>query len=1019
MRDKNFPLKKIPNDAETGVPTTVDLENNSSQKKYTVNQSNNKGLVISKPLCLLMGIGALLLAILVGLVVFFLVPQYCNGEKPPEALTHVQTSSDNVKVESKADDDDDDIDERLPRSIEPRHYEIKILPDLRNFTTEGSITMTLQVLQTTDEIQFHLQGIEISQESVRITSTGDTPDNIEITNQEYLPGDKYRIKLNQNLASDGIYELYAEYTGRLGEHLQGFYGIHYNDANGRERTMASTQFSPVEARKAFPCFDEPSFKSTFKIILARPSDMSTLSNMPLLTSTPIEQPTNKSKKSIATNDGWYWDEYQTTPKMSTYLVAFMVHDLKPYETPEGPMKFWSRDQLVPFAAYAARIGPKILRYFEGYFNSKFPLEKIDVVAVPSFGFSAMENWGLITFRESSLLYDSNSSTVEDISNIAKVFAHELAHQWFGNLVTPRYWNDLWLKEGFANYMAFLGVNEVEPSWKFPEEFVLTYTEAALQNDALESSRPLSFDEAKNSRQIRELFDGISYSKGAAIVRMMNHFLGESTFRQGLVNYLKKYQYSNADRSDLFASFTEEAHKNEVLQPDENVETIMETWTKTAGLPVINVQPDYDRGVLQLTQKRFYYSGKADEDTAWWVPISFATNASGAPDFNDTSPKFWMRGERAIAVEVNVTRHDWYLLNLEQTGYFIVNYDADNWRKLAGDIMKMPPLVRAQLISDSMDLARAGLLVYDVPLMMIANMAIQDDNIMYIPTKVTFAKLKYLSDILSDTPAFGLFEHYHKNIFQETYKRVTLDDRVHEHLTRKIRMTVLEWSCRSPDSRCTHLAKTSFRNWIVRGKNVESNLRSIVYCTAIREGGEIEWDFAYKKYLESTSASEKDAILDALGCTSLKWLLSRYLDKLLSDRSITIQDADRLFNSVVENKVGTQIAFDFLRKNWNAIIKHHGNGFNIVSKMILKLGDHLSTEFQLSELIRFRDGTKDKLTTGSFAIAIDKVKANVEWMRKNYQPVKEWLENNRDLRSTVIERLKYESYLQSQGAARGA
>ncbi|CAG9836941.1 unnamed protein product [Diabrotica balteata] len=825
-----------------------------------------------------MAIGALLLAILVGLIVFFLVPRDCHATKSPQALTHQPQSASVLNINSRGSNNNNNVDtkaettiepkvtkveveQRLPRSIEPTHYRLRILPHFQNSTTEGSVTMTLNVLEETNEIIFNVRSISIDEHSVSVRSTKPDSSLLEIKEQLYYEKEKYKIVLKEHLRKNEEYQLDVNFDGKLSGHLKGFYRIKYYDQIHRQRLIASTQFSPVDARSAFPCFDEPSFKANFQITIGRPTDMMSLSNMPLATTTLFS--TNNSEQ-------WSWDEYPETPKMSTYLVAFMVMDFVKGAGDDQLMQFWARPQIAGNAAYAAEIGPKILRFYENYFGIKFPLSKIDIVAVPEFGFSAMENWGLITFREDVLLYDPLSSTNEDKRTTATVLAHELAHQWFGNLVTPVFWNDLWLKEGFSNFLVYSGVNYAEPRWMFAEEFMLSENLIAMNEDALQTSRPISFDNIQNTIQIRQLFDPITYRKGAAIVNMISNFLGEETFKTGLTNFLTKYSYKNADRNDLFASLTEEAHKR---------------------------------------QKRFLYRMK-DEKSNYWVPLSFTTSVQ--PNYTDTFPKFWLKGEYETVQNVNLSDIKWYLLNLNQTGYFVVNYDERNWMSLVEAIMEVPTSIRAQLISDSMDLARANIISYDIPLRMIARMAIRDNDIMFVPTAIAFEKLKYLSDILSSTPAFGFFEH-HKAVY------------------------------------CYWVEFTVFLH-LEQLYGVEPNLQQIVYCTALREGGQIEWDFAYKKYIEITSPTEKNTLLDALGCTRHTWLLSS-----------------------------------------------HGDGFNVIAKMVKALGPQMNTEFQLSELIRFRDSIHSNSSSASEAIdsTIETVRGNVEWMQKNYHQVEQWLRKNKN------------------------
>ncbi|XP_050293871.1 aminopeptidase N-like isoform X2 [Anthonomus grandis grandis] len=973
-----------------GVPTNADLENNSHQKKYTVNQPAGKNLIISKPLCTLMAIGALLLAILAGLVVFFLVPRGCDGINSSRSVASL-TQKEDIRMSAN------EVDERLPRSIKPLKYTIQIYPDFQNSTTEGRESIVLQPIEDTNTIIFHADEIDIDKDSVKVVKAPNSTAEVPVTHQHYMEGERYKIVLGDQLVKGNDYVLSLNFKGKLNDQLQGFYRCQYPDTMGEIRYAASTQFSPTDARKAFPCFDDPSFKAKFKIRLARPANMTSLSNMPL-ESTEVVQ---------SVNGTWFWDSYAETPEMSTYLVAFIISDLVKLHSSDSLISIWARREFLTQTDYAGKIAPNILKYFENYFRMTFPLPKIDIVAVPEFGFNAMENWGLITFRENSLLFDNYSSTVEDKRSIATILSHEIAHQWFGNLVTPKWWNDLWLKEGFATYLEYLGVNHVEPSWNILDEFLPGEVERAMALDSLTSSRPISF-EVFNSDQIRQAFDEISYAKGACIIRMMNHFLGEETFKNGLIKYLDEHKYGNADRNDLFTSLTEEARLRDTFESNETVKQIMDTWTEQAGFPVVNVDPDYEKGTLKLIQKRFLLTDTSTKDTSkWWIPVSFTS--SSAPDFITTTPKFWIKGETEVVKKVGPIG-DWYLLNINQTGYYIVNYDEKNWKNIIENIMDFPPLIRAQLISDSMDLARANHLDYDIPLRLIARMAVKDVNIMFVPTAVALNKLRFLSDILYDTPAFGLFEEYHKAIFKQTYDVVDFNDNVDDYITRRIRQTVLEWSCRSPDSTCNHESRALFRNWMIKGSQssiyivrskkyikILPNIRSIIYCTAIREGSTVEWDFVYERFLETTSPTEKNILLDALGCTKLKWLLSRYLDKLIDGYSIRIQDADRVFESVARNEEGSMIAFDFLRKHWNEMLQHYGDGFGILGKMVKSLAVHMNTEFQLKELERFKDsvGSNISTTTQSFDAAIEQVRGNVEWIKKNYNQVEEWLTRHKD------------------------
>lgn len=377
-------------------------------------------------------------------------------------------------------------------------------------------------------------------------------------------------------------------------------------------------------------------------------------------------------------------------------------------------KIWARRDAIDQVDYAKYIGPKVLKFYENYFDVKFPLPKMDMIAIPDFSAGAMENWGLVTYRETALLFSPNISSASSQHRVASVIAHELAHQWFGNLVTMKWWTDLWLNEGFATYVASLGVEYLHPEWNSFEEESVDNTLGIFKFDSLKSSHPVSVPIGDPS-EISQIFDKISYEKGSSIIRMMHLFLGEDAFRWGVSNYLKRHKYGNAEQDNLWECLTTEAHKHETLPDGVTVKRIMDTWTLQTGYPILTVTRDYDNETADITQMRYLSDSirlRSDLSSCWWVPLSYTT--ADELDFNSTQPKAWLEcDESGVAVakdlKISANRNQWILFNIQLSGLYKVKYDDRNWdlliEQLSGpDYSEINAINRAQLIDDALDLA---------------------------------------------------------------------------------------------------------------------------------------------------------------------------------------------------------------------------------------------------------------------------------------------------------------------------
>lgn len=634
------------------------------------------------------------------------------------------------------------------------------------------------------------------------------------------------------------------------------------------------------------------------------------------------------------NPDYIWDHFDETVPMSTYLVAYIVHDFDYKEsvakgTSDVPFKIWARRDAVEQVEYAKVIGPKCLSFYEEYFDEKFPLPKMDMIAIPDFSAGAMENWGLITYRETALLFKPNVSTASSQHRVAEVVAHELAHQWFGNLVTMKWWTDLWLNEGFATYVASLGVSQLHPEWNTLEEETVDNTRSILGFDALRSSHPVSVPIGHPS-EIEEIFDAISYEKGSNIIRMMHLFLGEDAFRFGVSKYLKKHKYGNAEQNDLWESLTEEAHKRDTLPKTITVNQIMDSWTVQTGYPIITVNRNYEKGTADITQVRFLSDinrSEKDLNVCWWIPLSYTT--AKELDFNSTKPKEWSKCDSAkqsttVTIKDMPDDKSWVLFNIKLSGLYKVKYDEKNWNLLI-DALNGPKyeqihkMNRAQLIDDALDLAWSGDLQFSIALRLIEYLKQEKE---YIPWKAALANLNKMNTILKKTSKYGNFKKYMQQLLTPIYKETHgLDDVSEDQLDAiKHKSLIAVWACRFDVGDCVKQSKNLFGEWMAVEKPDEVNsvpldLRSVVYCTAIRNGDETQWDFLWQRYLNSNVGTEKVLILGALACTREIWILNNFLKYSLDTKSgIKSQDSTIAFASVANSEIGFYLAKDFFFKN---------------------------------------------------------------------------------------------------------
>ncbi|XP_056110997.1 alanyl (membrane) aminopeptidase-like b [Rhinichthys klamathensis goyatoka] len=934
-----------------------------------------KGTGISKAVAV--GIGVLTVSSVCGLVLMVVMFQIEIEKKPP--------------IEPPRPTKPPVIPTDLPTNLRlydyliPESYKVVLQPYLygaitNNYTNQsffftGNSTVTFKCMKDSKTILLHVHNLNVTNVEVRKS------DSNEILESRYTihynVSNFLEIQLEDKLSGNGTYDLFTNFEGELFEDLTGLYVSRYTekskdeDEEDEERFLATSLLQPTDARRVFPCFDEPALKAVFEIIIIHRPGITALSNKDGVPVT-IE----------IDGEEWVVTTFPKTPVMSTYLLAFTLSDFTSKSVPFGSnMHIYARREAIAagHADYAAEITHEILIHYEKEFGFKYPLDKLDQIALPDFSGGAMENWGLISYQESGLLYDRVTGSTFDKERVATQIAHELAHQWFGNLVTMRWWNDLWLNEAFATYMSYIGVEAAK--WDLKDLIVLREIQSAFQVDSLNSSHPLSLyeNDIQTFSEIIELFDDVTYSKGAAVLRMLSSFMTEIAFMRGVKMYLNNFQYNNTVYSDLL----------ECLQKETNLdlEGFMSTWIEQVGYPVITIITQTG----ETSQEQFLLKPGVGHNIPWQVQITYIK--SDDPGLK----KDLLKVNGPVRRPHFQLKDQWVLANINCTGFYRVNYDEENWNKLQMQLEKnhhiIPLINRGQLIDDAFNLARAHRLDVNIPLNL-TKFLVNDTE--YIPWESALKNLDHFILMFDRSEVYGAITKYlRKQItgLYEHFEGYTNNGTIPEDYTdQHNQVNAISVACTHGLPDCIEMATSLFMDYKNGTNLIHPNLRRAIYCSAIAAGDEDDWEFVWEEYQRTTVAAEKDKLRYALSCTKEIWLLNRYLEYTLDPSKIRNMDMVSTINYIAKNVAGQPLAWDFVRGKWSYITQEYGAGIISLGSLLDGVTKRFSRDVELEELKQLQRD-QDKNDQGFAARALEQViertEANIKWVNENKQNVKDW------------------------------
>jgi aminopeptidase N len=830
---------------------------------------------------------------------------------------------------------------RLNTFFQPSHYAVLLDLNETDKTFTGRVDITGKKLTPDQPIRLHAKDIDI--ESVTVNDEA----------ASFSLGDHDEMTIESDTLPVGEYTVAVRFSGSITEQMHGLYPCFY-EHNGVKKELLATQFESHHAREVFPCIDEPAAKATFDLNLVTSANQVALSNMPV--------------SSQETTNGRMTTSFATSPMMSTYLLAFVVGDLqkKSATTKDGvEVNIWSvPTQPLNSLDFALDIAVRAIEFYDDYFGTPYPLPKSDHVALPDFSSGAMENWGLITYRETCLLADATTTSIASRHYIATVITHELAHQWFGNLVTMEWWNDLWLNESFASLMEYISLDALHPEWNIWLDFVTHDSVAALRRDSIDGVQSVQVD-VTHPDEISTLFDGaIVYAKGARLLRMIQQFIGDDAFRTGLKQYFADHAYKNTVGNDLWFALENAS--------GEKVSEIMNTWISQSGYPVITVEKS--DSTVTLSQKQFFIGPHTDTNKVWPIPLN-------ANDVN--IPKLLSEKSETFTYNGPVR------LNVGDSSHFITRYDHESQKNMIDMVANgsLDPIGRVQLLDEATLLARGGIIGSEelIPLVL----AYKDETLESVWDIIGLALAELRKFVDTDKDAEQKLRSLSAFIAKNEYERLGWEYIQGEpEEDTKLRSSVIALTLYGEVPEAVDKAKKLYETTDL--DKIDPELRALVISSVARYDDGKVVDELLDVYRKTHSGELKQDICVGITSTRVPEKISLLLDSMKDSNIVRAQDAFRWFVYLIRGKESRDQAWQWIRNNWDWVDKTFG-GDKSYDDFPRYSANGLSTRTQLQEYIEFFEPKKNiPALSRVVTMGISEIEGRVELIERDKSSVIESL-----------------------------
>ncbi|XP_011058986.1 PREDICTED: aminopeptidase N-like isoform X1 [Acromyrmex echinatior] len=868
-----------------------------------------------------------------------------------------------------------EIIRRLSVNTIPIHYNIKLIPYLEedNSTFHGESNVKIVIYHASQSISLHSRELEINErETTLINDKGTVYKPMEHIHDNVTN----ILTLNfKNTLSPGFYILNLKFVGILSEvgSVQiGFMKFPYINKEGNKIWIAATQFEPNGARRMFPCWDEPALKATFNISVIHHQKYIALSNM------PIREQFQKKKGFILTH-------FNTTPIMSTYLVAIVIIPISDFtcvSNADETINIWYNSSLASRIKLAYTIAQRITPLLIEYTNSSEKVPKMNHVIIPNFPVYGMENWGLIIYsQESGILYDEIKQPRYKATRTAMLVIHEIIHQWFGNLVTPSWWSYQWLKEGFAMFIQSYILDNLS-KFGVVGNFQVNFLMAINQYCLLQDSGSMNSVTLKLNNTLEDglLFSNEVYVKAPILLRMLHSTITAEVFQKGLIKYLATYQFNSTTPDDLWSTMQSALDESDVPHEDYKIKEVMDTWMNQDRYPIVNVKKNYETGEVTISQICFQKFNETITNK-WWIPVTFATQSN--PNFSNTMPKYWLRPDQNISFTIN--SNDWIILNLQQTGYYRVNYDIRNWYKISnylhsGKYKNIHVFNRAQIINDAFFFMMkenkeiSGYLFINI----ISYLSLETDYVAWYPLFRILTRLKKTLLLPKlENVKLRLIELFDRLLLKIGYEENPHDD----DLTIMTKIDVLKFACIFGHVKCKAMAAVKLNKHLERPKIYKiRHWQKFVYCSGLMTANKATWDKMLKLYLKEKHQTEKyqKKLLKSLSCAENPDIIINYLNITAFNTSLFHEKEHSLvFIYIIENHARNDLILDYVLNNFE-IIKPKSFTINAMITLILS---NVYSDEQIDKVKKFSEDIINQLDPNTSSTIQEWIKKRKHYVKK--------------------------------------